>query len=51
MNYSSEILEKVNHAIASMEYPAKPEGLYEPMRYVLSMGGKRIRTTPISTRP
>ena len=43
MNYSSEILEKVNHAIASMEYPAKPEGLYEPMRYVLSMGGKRIR--------
>lgn len=43
MNLSARILEKVNHAIAAMEYPDKPVGLYEPIRYVLSIGGKRIR--------
>lgn len=43
MDCSSNLLEKVNAAIAAMEYPAKPVGLYEPIRYVLSMGGKRIR--------
>ena len=43
MNLSARILEKVNHAIADMKYPDKPVGLYEPIRYVLSIGGKRIR--------
>ena len=43
MNISSQILEKVNNAIADMAYPKEPKGLYEPIQYVLSIGGKRIR--------
>ena len=43
MEYSAKLLEKVNAAIAAMKYPVQPVGLYEPIRYVLSMGGKRIR--------
>src|SRR5574344_390484 len=43
MYASSALLEKVNDAIAALQYPAEPKGLYEPIRYVLSMGGKRIR--------
>lgn len=38
-----EILEKVNEAISRKAYPTQPEGLYEPIKYVLSLGGKRIR--------
>ena len=38
-----EILEIVNRALASLHYPQRPQDLYEPIRYVLSMGGKRIR--------
>ena len=40
---SAEILEKVNHYIDHLPYNRKPESLYEPIRYVLSLGGKRIR--------
>ena len=40
---SKEILDKVNHAVAHLSFDRKPEGLYEPIRYVLSLGGKRIR--------
>lgn len=43
MYTSDEILTKVNEALSAVEYPAQPKGLYEPIRYVLSMGGKRIR--------
>lgn len=43
MYTSSQILEKVNEALASLPYDRKPTGLYDPIRYVLSMGGKRIR--------
>jgi len=31
--------------LQSLEYARKPEALYEPVRYVLSLGGKRIRPT------
>lgn len=40
---STEILQEVNKAIAALSFPSRPEGLYEPIRYVLSLGGKRIR--------
>ncbi len=43
MYNTEEILAKLNEAIASIEYPSQPEGLYEPINYVLSTGGKRIR--------
>ena len=43
MHKPSEILEAVNKALAEMPLERKPAGLYEPVRYVLSLGGKRIR--------
>lgn len=39
------ILNKIEVALAAIPYPQQPEGLYEPIRYVLSMGGKRLRPT------
>ena len=35
----------VNEFLAQLAYDRKPESLYEPIKYVLSMGGKRIRPT------
>ena len=40
---SNEILQKVNEFIEHLPYDRKPKGLYEPIKYVLSLGGKRIR--------
>ncbi len=40
---SEKILEMVNGGIVSLSYDSKPNGLYDPIRYVLSLGGKRIR--------
>lgn len=33
----------VSEAIAGMSYDRQPQGLYDPIRYVLSLGGKRLR--------
>lgn len=35
----------IEQVLAAVPYPKKPEGLYEPIEYVLSMGGKRLRPT------
>ena len=43
MNTSNEILQKVNEFLASLPYDRKPASLYDPVKYVLSLGGKRIR--------
>lgn len=40
---SNELLEIFNDYLAKLPYGRKPAGLYEPIRYVLSLGGKRIR--------
>jgi geranylgeranyl diphosphate synthase type II len=40
---SDEILRIVNEGLESLPYDRKPASLYEPIRYVLSLGGKRIR--------
>ncbi len=40
---ADEILGKVNDFLANLPYERKPYSLYEPIKYVLSMGGKRIR--------
>ena len=40
---SDEILKKVNDFLASLPYNRKPASLYEPVQYVLAIGGKRIR--------
>ena len=40
---SQEILHLVNDYIDHLPFDRTPSGLYEPIRYVLSLGGKRIR--------
>lgn len=39
----NEYLDMVNAAVAAIKYPAAPRGLYEPIAYTMSLGGKRIR--------
>ena len=39
----NQYLTEINETIARIHYPAAPDGLYEPVRYTLSLGGKRIR--------
>ena len=40
---AEEILVKVNDFLDNLKYERKPSALYAPVKYVLSMGGKRIR--------
>lgn len=40
---SEEILAMVNQGLADLQLERQPFGLYEPIRYVLSIGGKRVR--------
>lgn len=37
------MLSHIEAALSALSYPSRPEGLYEPIQYVLSMGGKRLR--------
>ena len=43
MYRSEELLNKVNEALENLVYDRQPATLYDPIRYVLSLGGKRIR--------
>ena len=44
MTYSApQLLDKVNTYLKQMPYSRPPKGLYEPITYELSLGGKRIR--------
>ena len=43
MYTSDELLKKVNNYLKVLAYNRKPESLYEPIKYVLDLGGKRIR--------
>lgn len=40
---SEEVLSVVNEAIQSLPFNRQPTSLYEPVKYVLSIGGKRMR--------
>ena len=40
---SENILRMVNEALDALPYDRRPASLYEPVKYVLSLGGKRIR--------
>ncbi|MDY4464417.1 MAG: polyprenyl synthetase family protein [Prevotella sp.] len=40
---SADILTLVNNYLDNIPYTRQPDSLYEPIRYVLSLGGKRIR--------
>ena len=39
------LIETIEKYLSNTSYPTQPEGLYEPISYVLSMGGKRLRPT------
>ncbi len=38
-----ELSERINGIIRELDIPQNPDELYEPIRYILSLGGKRIR--------
>ncbi|WP_373721053.1 polyprenyl synthetase family protein [Bacteroides heparinolyticus] len=40
---ASTLLERINAHISALQFTRAPQGLYTPIAYVLSMGGKRIR--------
>ncbi|WP_459188801.1 polyprenyl synthetase family protein [Parabacteroides sp. APC149_11_2_Y6] len=39
----NEILQKLEHEIAQLQFTCPPKSLYDPIEYILSLGGKRIR--------
>ena len=43
MYTSEDLLKKVNEAIDALVYDRQPASLYDPIKYVLSIGGKRVR--------
>lgn len=43
MQTSKEILKKINDFIDQLPYERKPQSLYDPVKYVLFIGGKRVR--------
>lgn len=43
MTLFDQLIHDVNTTIAEQRYPTTPVGLYEPIAYVLALGGKRIR--------
>lgn len=45
MKTSRQIQEDFESYLQSLDYSRKPDELYAPIRYVLSLGGKRIRPT------
>lgn len=45
MYKAEELLAMVNQGLDNLKYDRKPATLYAPIRYVLSMGGKRLRPT------
>ena len=44
-----EISALIDQGIANLPIPAKPEGLYGPIRYTMESGGKRLRPTLLLT--
>jgi len=45
MHSPSELLKHVEQAISEIQYPTYPGNLYEPISYIMSLGGKRVRPT------
>lgn len=43
MYTSEQLLDKVSQALEALPHGQEPQGLYAPIEYVLSLGGKRIR--------
>ena len=43
MQTPTQLQQLIEEAIPQIYYPAEPANLYEPIRYIMSLGGKRIR--------
>ena len=43
MTSASSVLKKINHRISDIKFGKNPYNLYEPIRYIMSLGGKRMR--------
>ncbi|WP_276088555.1 polyprenyl synthetase family protein [Pedobacter sp. JY14-1] len=43
MHAPSELLKYIEKAIESTKYPQYPRNLYEPISYIMNLGGKRLR--------
>lgn len=43
MKTFEELLSLVNSEIENLNFPSQPENFYAPVRYILSLGGKRMR--------
>ena len=43
MKSIEQYVEIINNGLSEIPYPAHPDELYAPVRYELSLGGKRIR--------
>lgn len=43
MKEQKELTIYINNALQSLEYPTAAQGLFDPIRYILELGGKRIR--------
>jgi geranylgeranyl diphosphate synthase, type II len=43
MHSADSLQEELNRVFSSLNIPSGPEELYDPIRYTLSLGGKRIR--------
>lgn len=39
----AELTERINTEVEKIQYSTEPKNLYDPIRYILSIGGKRIR--------
>lgn len=39
----AELTERINTEVENIQYSTEPKNLYDPIRYILSIGGKRIR--------
>ncbi|WP_242921626.1 polyprenyl synthetase family protein [Pontibacter liquoris] len=40
---STHLSQKINHTLSTLRYGENPVELYEPIRYIMALGGKRIR--------
>lgn len=43
MTSPEQLQQLINKQLAAVEFPAEPVNLYDPMRYMLRIGGKRMR--------
>jgi geranylgeranyl diphosphate synthase, type II len=43
MHKPTELQQLIENVIPKLVYPATPANLYEPIKYIMSLGGKRIR--------